>query len=262
MYAHNSLKLIGMRFGKLVVLKRVENVVYSGKKQSCWLRKCDCGNEKLITGRSLLEGHTQSCGCLQKERASNSNLDNLTGLSFGNLIVLDRGEDYVSPKGQHQRRWIVKCSCGSNPFLTTAGSLKNGDTTSCGCLSESWVANKLKKYFSRNYNAEIEYKIFKNPFTGWYLPYDIYIPYGINPSITGIYVEVHGKQHFEIRDWHKNLAKKNNTSSKEEFERQKHRDKLKKKFAKKNGTYIMIDLRKIKSVDDAIKYVEDILKTL
>ena len=69
MYAHNSLKLIGMRFGKLVVLKRVENVVYSGKKQSCWLCKCDCGNEKLIIGRFLLEGHTQSCGCLQKERA-------------------------------------------------------------------------------------------------------------------------------------------------------------------------------------------------
>ena len=31
------------------------------------LCKCDCGNEKIISGHCLRTGNTKSCGCLQKE---------------------------------------------------------------------------------------------------------------------------------------------------------------------------------------------------
>lgn len=60
--------LTGKRFGRLIVIKRVENnffgVLY-------WLCKCDCGNFKIIRGNNLKSGKTQSCGCLQKEKAKN-----------------------------------------------------------------------------------------------------------------------------------------------------------------------------------------------
>lgn len=60
--------LTGKKFGRLIVIKRVKNnyfgVVY-------WLCKCDCGNFKTIRGNNLKSGKTQSCGCLQKEKAKN-----------------------------------------------------------------------------------------------------------------------------------------------------------------------------------------------
>ena len=56
--------LTGLKFGRLTVIKRVENNKHN---QTCWLCKCDCGNEKIIEGYSLTRGRTQSCGCLLSE---------------------------------------------------------------------------------------------------------------------------------------------------------------------------------------------------
>ena len=56
--------LTGMRFERLVVLKRVENK----GNYPCWLCKCDCGNECTVRGVNLIHGGTKSCGCLQKEK--------------------------------------------------------------------------------------------------------------------------------------------------------------------------------------------------
>ena len=54
-----------MTFGRLTVLE------YVGKDKSNkyteWLCKCQCGNEKVILGKNLLNHATQSCGCLNNE---------------------------------------------------------------------------------------------------------------------------------------------------------------------------------------------------
>lgn len=63
--------LTGMKFGKLTVLERAEDYVQpSGRHRIQYKCLCDCGNEKVILGDNLSCGYTQSCGCLQKERAS------------------------------------------------------------------------------------------------------------------------------------------------------------------------------------------------
>lgn len=62
--------LTGMRFGRLYVIKKVEN---NHEKRSKFLCKCDCGNETSVTGKSLLNGNTKSCGCLQKEMTRKAN---------------------------------------------------------------------------------------------------------------------------------------------------------------------------------------------
>lgn len=56
--------MIGKKFNKLLVLKRVDNDKYGN---TMWLCKCECGNVKEILGAHLRSGHTKSCGCLQKE---------------------------------------------------------------------------------------------------------------------------------------------------------------------------------------------------
>ncbi|HNA61994.1 MAG TPA: hypothetical protein PKW79_02840 [Rhabdochlamydiaceae bacterium] len=50
-----------MKFGKLVVIKRVENI----GKQSGWLCQCVCGKKKVVRYHSLKSGVTKSCGCLR-----------------------------------------------------------------------------------------------------------------------------------------------------------------------------------------------------
>ena len=59
--------------------------------------------------------------------------NDLTGMKFGRLTVIDRDDDYVSPKGYHSTAWKCQCECGN--FTTVrAIYLKNGATRSCGCL--------------------------------------------------------------------------------------------------------------------------------
>lgn len=62
--------LTGQRFGRLVAVKQV------GKNKSgyqLWLCKCDCGGESVANYHNLKNNHTQSCGCLRKERTIEAN---------------------------------------------------------------------------------------------------------------------------------------------------------------------------------------------
>ena len=66
----------------------------------------------------------------------------LTGRKFGRLSVVERVENTVSPGGVQQVRQRCKCDCG-NETVVHAGNLRNGNTSSCGCLNiESLHRNK------------------------------------------------------------------------------------------------------------------------
>lgn len=121
----------GQKFGRLTVLKRVENTK-DGKAQ--WLCRCDCGNTSIVTGKCLRNGHTKSCGCYNKEITSKHSLKDLIGLRFGRLTVINRADDYISPKrGKHHVRWNCLCDCGANTIVES-NMLTRGRTKSCGCL--------------------------------------------------------------------------------------------------------------------------------
>lgn len=59
--------LVGKRFGRLTVVSRAPNGANSFTRWNC---KCDCGNSSVAFSTNLRKGHTQSCGCYQKYRAS------------------------------------------------------------------------------------------------------------------------------------------------------------------------------------------------
>ena len=66
--------LIGKKFGKLEVVGMSEK--RGNRKQIKWNCICDCGNTHIVTGESLREGKSKSCGCLRKEiKAHNYNKD-------------------------------------------------------------------------------------------------------------------------------------------------------------------------------------------
>jgi len=55
----------GTRFGRLTVLS-----LATSKGQARWLCRCDCGTERVVTGRDLRRGDTSSCGCYARESTS------------------------------------------------------------------------------------------------------------------------------------------------------------------------------------------------
>lgn len=71
-------------------------------------------------------------------------LKNRVGEKFGKLTVLERGPDYVSPKGNKKVQWLCQCECG-NTKLVRGNDLVSGRTQSCGCLiRETRIQNSLK----------------------------------------------------------------------------------------------------------------------
>ena len=63
--------LTGQRFGRLTVIRRAEDYVSpSGRHRAQWLCNCDCGNEIVVLGERLTREITRSCGCLNRELAS------------------------------------------------------------------------------------------------------------------------------------------------------------------------------------------------
>lgn len=78
--------LTGEKYGKLTVISRAENIVVANNLQyACWNCLCDCGGNVIVKTSDLKRGHTQSCGCLQKERVSKVNTKH--GGSFDRLYV-------------------------------------------------------------------------------------------------------------------------------------------------------------------------------
>lgn len=57
----NPIDLTGMRFGRLLVLRRDEI------KPRTWVCLCDCSAQVTRAGRELRAGDTKSCGCLRRE---------------------------------------------------------------------------------------------------------------------------------------------------------------------------------------------------
>lgn len=59
--------LSGRIFGRLTVIERASNNKWGNTR---WLCQCNCISNKrvIVSGTDLKSGHTQSCGCLQKER--------------------------------------------------------------------------------------------------------------------------------------------------------------------------------------------------
>lgn len=140
--------LTGMRFGRLTVknIRRTSNGIM-------WECSCDCGGSTVTTSAKLRSGHTQSCGCLRRERTSIACKKDLSGQIFGELTVIER----VSSVGE-QGRYKCLCSCGN--YTEVFGcNLVTGATKSCGCIRRKRTS-KLK--FSHGQHGSRLYRCWRN----------------------------------------------------------------------------------------------------
>ena len=88
----NTKDLTGKVFGRLTVISQAASDKCGHAR---WLCQCECGKEKIISSSSLIEGSTQSCGCLRNERLTASKnpliyLDNGLGVSSLSKLLEER----------------------------------------------------------------------------------------------------------------------------------------------------------------------------
>lgn len=112
--------ITGQQFGRLTVLTREEPYSYPVK----WICQCECGNAKAIKGASLVQGLTQSCGCLKNE--------NLVGKKINYLTVVE-----LLDVRARNRQKVYRCLCDCGNYINVRSSdLKTGNTKSCGCYNK------------------------------------------------------------------------------------------------------------------------------
>lgn len=238
----------GQKFGKLTVIK--QDTTKDSSKGTYWLCQCDCGNPELISVHTCHLGKsTFSCGCLQKEKASQARLIDLTGQVFGKLTVLYREKSNNKNGRVH---WICQCECGN--ICSVAGDyLKNGSTSSCGCINskgEERIASILKS-MDVIFNKQ---KTFQNLCgkNGYPLRFDFYLPE------YNLCIEYQGIQHYQSRDFF---------GGEEQLKIQQEYDQKKEFYCKDNNIPLIIipytDLKKIdenylqKLIYNAIHTVEN-----
>lgn len=91
------------------------------------------------------------------------NFHDLTGKRIGRLVMqyyFDTGER--DSNGRRVRKWFCLCDCG-NTTAASAGNLRNGCVSSCGCLKrEVTSANRIKHGMSTGGPNPIpEYEVWK-----------------------------------------------------------------------------------------------------
>lgn len=79
--------LKGKRFGRLQVICR-DNTV-SNHRAVYWVCKCDCGKIKSVTGNSLKNGGTKSCGCLRRDNLYNKRHTKYTDIHNNNARLFN-----------------------------------------------------------------------------------------------------------------------------------------------------------------------------
>lgn len=75
--------------------------------------------------------------------------NNLIGMIFGRLKVLEQAQDYINPNtGKHSSQWLCECSCSEHTkIIVRTAHLKDKKkpTLSCGCLARERSSKKNKK---------------------------------------------------------------------------------------------------------------------
>lgn len=158
--------LVGKRNGRLVVISpapdRIRVRKGSGNSVNFyWNCLCDCGNTVEVRQDAVLNGKSNSCGCIRNEVAKINiqhalvnykpkQAEDLTGKKFGRLTAINEAERSVTPKGRALIRWNCLCTCGTVRDYQS-DQLRAGKSTSCGCILPDFV-NSL-------FNSQLE--IFK-----------------------------------------------------------------------------------------------------
>lgn len=83
---HPNVKdILGQTFNRLTVISRAGSYK---NRQATWLCRCSCGNEVIVAGNGLRNGHTKSCGCWDSEATAARNGAHLEPSKYPNRLSM------------------------------------------------------------------------------------------------------------------------------------------------------------------------------
>ena len=177
--------LTGKTFNRLTAIEMIW-----GTRPTMVRCSCKCGNTTIVAGTDLTNGHTKSCGCLQKEAAALSNTKVWTD------AVSKYGITFIEPHKKDKRgRWLWNCRCGvcGSIFLALPAKIMNGHITSCGCRNRSSREDLIRNILTYNKVNFIEQYRFNDCRSTYTLPFDFAVFDGGKLSLL---IEYDGKQHY------------------------------------------------------------------
>ncbi len=205
--------LTGQKFGQWEVLERAESTP-SGRTR--WLCKCTYCNKtiKPVDGCHLRSGRSTNCGCLRTEKTQLATMKDETGKTYGKLKVERIATEEEKPR-KDRTGLYYNCTClncGRKNVIVFGDYLRNGDTTSCGCIvskNESIISQYLDE-LKLKYISQYSFSDLRNPnkqTTNNYLYFDFGI---VNDNDELQYlIEYDGIQHFsEKQSWFHGEAQK------------------------------------------------------
>lgn len=203
--------LTGQVFGRLTAIKPVSG---QGEKRQ-WLCRCSCSEqtECLVITNNLISGHTQSCGCLGKERIGEISRKDLSGQVFGFLTALEP----TNERNNNCVVWKCRCSRDGNICYVSSSRLIAGITQSCGCLQSTGEANIQRLLQENNITFEYQksFSDFRTDKSALYR-YDFYLPE------YNRLIEFDGIQHYKNNEFF---------GGQEEFDQRQLVDKVKNEYA-------------------------------
>lgn len=211
--------VIGTKVNKLTILESIWDEI---PKLKC---KCDCGNEIILRRYDVLNGHTKSCGCLQKETMTEIRFVDDTGYvsEHGIRIIKPIRRDSVG-----RMVWECKCHCG-NVFESIPAVIKSNHIKSCGCISASSMESYIEKILIEN---NVDYKsqyTFDDCLSdnGKRLRFDFAITKGDELFCL---LEYDGEQHYKSVPFF---------GGDRDFENRKRRDQIKNEYCKSNNILLI-----------------------
>lgn len=132
----------GKRVDKTVAVSDWYFVDKGTRKEKVIDVDCDCGRPTRTVNFSRFKtGKIKSCGC-NKTGSIPARFVDHTGEVYNRLEVVANFTD----EKVKEFSVLVKCSCGSEPFVTRYSSIKSGYIKSCGCLKEEMIGKTNLKH--------------------------------------------------------------------------------------------------------------------
>lgn len=212
--------LTGQKFGRLTVLS-LSPQRQSGRR--VWNCLCDCGAQVKVLACHLKSGHTQSCGCFQKEHAAMVR-EKIGGHHIGEIAknweLVRRTDKKATNQGII---WVAKCIyCGKErEILGSYFGGKQRDLPICSCMKSSSKGEELICELLEKNNIPYERQAsFPDLVDKKRLRFD----FKLN---DGTLIEYDGIQHFKYRN--------SGWNTKENYLQIVKRDKMKNEYCLKNN---------------------------
>lgn len=158
------------------------------------LCQCECGEQKIINNYCLFSKNSRSCGCTN---GHNENNKIKNGDVFEFLTVIDANNYHLGENLEMSSK--CKCKCGKE-IVVRNGSLRTGNTTSCGCRKISVGETHIEEYLLKKnifYKKQYKFPDLKG-FKNGTLFFDFAV---FHNNELKFLIEYQGKQHYEPIDF-------------------------------------------------------------